>query len=87
MYRVAVLGDFSQLHQSQFRGAPLEQIHQIDESSPQIHLFCESRFGGAKGLANFLWSGVVFGISGAWGAVPNGPICTHILLLKLSYYL
>jgi len=45
---VAVVSNFLQLHQFGFGGAPLEEIHQIGESGSQIHLFGESKFGGAR---------------------------------------
>jgi hypothetical protein len=40
--------NFLQLHQFEFGEAPLEEIHQIGESGPQIHFFGESKFGGAR---------------------------------------
>jgi hypothetical protein len=42
-----VSNNFPQLHQFEFGEAPLEEIHQIGESGPQIHFFGESRFDGA----------------------------------------
>jgi hypothetical protein len=71
---VAGVGNFSQLQQFEFGGAPLNELHQNGESSPKPTILVNQDFVDLECFANYSWSGAIFVKSGAGESLPSSPL-------------